>query len=365
MKKYQVLVLGGYGFFGSRLVELLARQPNLHVMVAGRSRPAAQALTARIQPTAQASLVARDIDIDSATFAGTLYALRPDVVVHTAGPFQGQNYRVAQECIGAGAHYIDLADGREFVAGIGELDAAARQANVLVTSGASSVPALSSAAADALAAGMDSVARIDVGISPGNRTERGVATVRAILGYCGKPIPGGAVGWRGAYAHDYPSPVGRRLLSPCDVPDLALLSPRYRGTPEVRFGAGLELALLHRGMNMMALLAQAGIVRRWADYAPALKRMADWFQRFGTDAGAMHVSVAGELAGRSVTRHWDLVATHGDGPYVPTLAAAALVRRLATGIPVEPGALPCLGLLALSDFELEAAALNITMRSHA
>jgi hypothetical protein len=118
-------------------------------------------------------------------------------------------------------------------------------------------------------------------------------------------------------------------------------------------------------MNLMALLAQAGIVRSWADYAPALKRMADWFQRFGTDAGAMHVSVAGELAGRSVTRHWDLVATHGDGPYVPTLAAAALVRRLATGIPVEPGALPCLGLLALSDFELEAAALKITMRSHA
>ena len=45
-------------------------------------------------------------------------------------------------CIAAGAHYLDLADARDFVARIGTLDAAARAAGVAIISGASSVPAL-------------------------------------------------------------------------------------------------------------------------------------------------------------------------------------------------------------------------------
>lgn len=310
------------------------------------------------------------IDIASPSLAATLKALRINTVVHTAGPFQGQDYHVAQACIAAGAHYIDLADGREFVACIGALHAAAAQAGVLVTSGASSVPALSSTVADTLAAGMARVTEIDIGISPGNRTDRGLSTVAAILGYCGQPLPGGAggktIGWLGTYDHHYPAPVGRRLLSPCDVPDLVLLGPRYPGAPLVRFGAGLELRLLHRGMNGMALLAHRGLVRNWARHAPLLKRMADWFRHLGSDAGAMHVRVTGvNDGGAAASKSWSLVAAAGDGPFVPTLAAAALVRRLAGGESFESGARPCLGLLSLEDFEREAEGLSIMMKSDA
>jgi hypothetical protein len=357
------MVIGGYGFFGSRLVTLLSRQPKLHILVGGRSHAAAQALVNKLGPGAVSQLEATALDIEAPSLAQALATLKPDVVVHTAGPFQGQDYRVAAACIAANAHYIDLADGRAFVAGITALDGAAVRAGVLATSGASSVPALSGAAADALAAGLACVTGIDIGISPGNRTDRGLSTVQAILGYCGQPLPGGAIGWRGTRSHRYPAPVGRRLLSACDVPDLVLLGPRFSGTPAVTFGAGLELGLLHRGMNLMALLAQRGLVRNWADYAPLLKRVADWFRHLGSDAGAMHVRVTGTGAdGASYTRTWSLVATHGDGPFVPTLAAAALVRRLAAGQAYPPGARPCLGLLSLEDFECEAAGLAITMK---
>jgi hypothetical protein len=368
MSTHRILVIGGYGFFGTRLVHLLSRQPGLHILIAGRSAPKAQALAQQLRPTARSQLDARAIDIASPSLAATLKALRIDTVVHTAGPFQGQDYHVAQACIAAGAHYIDLADGRDFVAGIGVLHTAAANAGVLVTSGASSVPALSSAVADRLAAGMSRVTEIDIGISPGNRTDRGLSTVAAILGYCGRPLPGGAdgktIGWLRSYTHRYPAPVGRRLLSPCDVPDLVLLGPRYPGTPPVRFGAGLELWLLHRGMNVMALLAHRGLVRNWARHAPLLKRVADWFRHMGSDAGAMHVRVTGVNSdGGTVSRSWSLVAAAGDGPFVPTLAAAALVRRLAAGQPFQPGASPCLGLLSREDFEREASGLNITMKS--
>jgi hypothetical protein len=366
MNMYRVLIIGGYGLFGSRLVQILACQPNLHIVVCGRSGATAQALVQRLRPGARAQLEAHVADIAEPSFLQTLHALRPDVVVHTAGPFQGQDYRVAEGCIAARSHYIDLADGREFVEGVGILNAMAERAGVLVASGASSVPALSSAAVDALAAGMRTVQSIDIGISPGNRTERGLSTVRAILTYCGKRLPphadGSEVGWRNTYAHQYPAPVGPRLLSPCDVPDLVLLSPRYTGNPRVRFGAGLELNFLHRGMNFMAMLSQLGVVRNWADHANILKRMADWFRHWGSDAGAMHVAVTGaDDTGGAVTRVWHLVATQGDGPFVPTLAAAALVRKLATGDVPTTGARPCIGLLALNDFLVEAHGLHITM----
>ena len=367
MRTYRVVVIGGYGFFGRRLVERLARQSGLHIVVAGRSSANGQALAETLRGPAVARVDSATLDVHAGDFVDRLRALAPDAVVHTSGPFQGQQYLVAQACIAIGAHYIDLADGREFVAGIGGLHAQASAAGLAVISGASSVPALSSTVADHLAQGFARVQAIDIGISPGNRTDRGLSTVQAILSYCGKPLPAARAaapifGWSGSRRHTYPAPVGTRLLSPCDVPDLVLLPARYAGNPIVRFGAGLELPLLHRGMNAMAMLARLGIVADWSVHAGVLKRIADLARSLGSDAGAMHVSMTGETAqGLTRTRTWHLVATAGDGPCVPTLAAAALVRRLREGDASLVGARPCVGLLDLQDFAREAEGLRIDM----
>ncbi len=366
MHSCRVLVVGGYGFFGRRLVERLARQPGLHVIVAGRSAEQGQALVQSLGQSDESEVSCAALDVHASGSARELKALGPDVVVHTCGPFQGQRYHVAEACIAAGAHYIDLADGREFVAGIGCLQIQALAAGLAVISGASSVPALSSTVADHLAQGFTTVETIDIGISPGNRTDRGPSTIQAILSYCGKPLPARGpapvFGWCGSRRHAYPAPVGSRPLSPCDVPDLVLLPGRYAGNPSVSFGAGLELSLLHRGMNAMAILTRLGIGPDWSVHAGALKRAGDWFKTMGSDAGAMHVSVTGETAqGLPNTRTWHLVATAGDGPYVPTLAAAALIRRLHQGDDSLVGARPCVGLLSLEDFAREADGLHIAM----
>jgi hypothetical protein len=366
LAEHRVVVVGGYGFFGCRLVERLALQPGIHVTVAGRSLEEAQALVGRLRPHATARLDAAAIDAMSMGLPRELARLSPTTVVLASGPFQGLEYRVARACISVGANYIDLADARAFVVAIEELDPAAKAAGVFVSSGASSVPALSSAAVDHLARGMSRVRSIDIGISPGNRTERGLSTVKAILSYCGKPIPthgpARAMGWSGSRRHRYPEPVGRRWLSPCDVPDLVLLPHRYAGAPNVQFGAGLELSFLHRGMNVMAWAARRGLVRDWAAHARWLKGAADIFKSWGSDAGAMHVTVTGLQGDQAeASRAWSLVATQGDGPYVPTLAAAALVRKLSSGDVLPAGARPCVGSLSLEDFEKEARGLAIQM----
>jgi hypothetical protein len=367
MQSFPVLVIGGYGFFGSRLVERLANQQGLHVVVAGRSVEKARSLIEKLRPSARSTMSATALDIASPTFPRELAAIAPAVTIHTSGPFQNQDLRVAQACLACGSHYVDLADGREFVQGIVALNGAAQAAGLCVISGASSVPALSGAAVDHLAKGFRQIQNIDIGISPGNRTERGLSTMQAILSYCGQPLPGapGTHGWVGRHRHTYPAPVGERLLSPCDVPDLTLLPGRYAGAPVVRFGAGLELRTLHRGMNAMAQLTRWGLVPDWSVHAPLLKRAADVFKTMGTDAGAMHVTVTGETpAGQPASRTWHLVATHGDGPFVPTLAAAALVRQLQAGAAAWVGARPCVGILSLADFARECDGLHIETTEH-
>lgn len=370
MRSYRVLVTGGYGFFGSRLVERLARHPDLSLVVAGRHQASAEALVQTLRPTAQAQLHSAALDVHTPSLEHALAEWKPDLLVHTSGPFQGQNPQVAEACIRQRVHYIDLADGREFVTRIGTLDTAAKSAGVVVLSGASSVPALSGAAVDHLTSDMARVRSIDIGISPGNRTERGLSTIQGILSYCGKPIAHAdgrsEAGWGRSHRHRYGAPVGSRLLSPCEVPDLSLFPARYTGSPTVRFGAGLELALLHRGMNLMARATRLGLVRDWAAHARLLQRAADLFKTWGSDAGAMHVRVHGvDHRDRPIARTWELIATEGHGPYVPTLAASALVQKLAAGEPLPVGARPCLGLLSLRDFEEAAAGLCIRTRIEA
>ncbi|MEO7403108.1 MAG: saccharopine dehydrogenase NADP-binding domain-containing protein [Burkholderiales bacterium] len=358
----RVIVIGGYGFFGERLCRLLAKIDRVSVCIAGRDARRASALAAELGATSLS------LDAQSLGLATLLRTERAEFVIHTGGPFQHQAYHVAQACIAAGAHYVDLADARAFVCGIGALDATARAAGVAIVSGASTLPALSSAVIDALSSELTRVDAIRIGVSPANRTERGLATVRAGLSYCGRPIEtwrNGArattFGWSDLARYTYPAPVGVRWHAAVDVPDTTLFPVRYAGVRDISARFGLELPILQFGMVAFSALGRIGLVRDWSRYARPLKWLGDCLIGFGSGNGGMHVEVDGLARdGSAITRRWVLVARDNHGPYVPTLAAAALVRQA-----LEPGALrlgasPCVGLLSLAAIEREARGLGIT-----
>lgn len=353
-----VLVLGGYGVFGHRLCKRLVGDEQLHVIVAGRRKPAAADLVDVSQRSdVRATLSAVQIDAASPRLADDIAQVGARIVVNLCGPFQRQDYRVAEACVVARAHYIDLADARDFVCGIRTLHSRAKAADVLVTSGASSVPALSSAVVSVFARQFSQIDSVEIGISPGNRTARGTATVASILAYCGEPVriwKGGrwarAFGWKDHTSHRYPAPVGRRWLALCDVPDLSLLPERYGVVRSVVFRAGLELSVLHFGLALLSVLRRSKLVPNLQRFAAPLTWIADRFRRFGTDVGAMHVTVIGtDHHQQSIARRWTLVATNGDGPFVPTLAATAAIRLLARSELRVRGAWPCIDLLGLDD----------------
>jgi saccharopine dehydrogenase-like NADP-dependent oxidoreductase len=141
-----VLIIGGYAHFGSYIARSLAGDAEIRLLVAGRSVGKAQAFIASIRPIHAAEAHAIDINGE---LPEALSRIAPDVVIHTSGPFRSQDHRVACACADQGRHYLDLADASDFVATIGRLDAAAKARDVVVISGANSVPCLTAAIVDA------------------------------------------------------------------------------------------------------------------------------------------------------------------------------------------------------------------------
>lgn len=356
---WTVLLLGAYGLFGARIAGRLAREDGWRLLLAGRDarRAADAAAQLRDDNRTRAELHGLAVDAQAPEFGRVLRQHRPDLVINCAGPFQGQDYTVARCCLEAGAHYVDLADGRDYVSGFGvALDALARQHGRLAVTGASSVPGLSAAVVDAHRGGFARLDAIDIGISPGNRTERGLATVAAILSYVGKPLPWRrndatrpAFGWQSLQRRRYDYPVGMRWLAACDVPDLDLFPVRY-GLKGLSFRAGLELKRLHFGLWLLSWLVRAGLLRNLPSHAASLKRASEWFFRAGSDAGAMHVALAGKDShGNPHVIHWEIVATNGDGPQIPATAAVVIAGKLSRGELDTRGAVACLDLFTLEE----------------
>jgi saccharopine dehydrogenase-like NADP-dependent oxidoreductase len=362
----RVLVLGGYGVFGGRVAERIGRETDVEVVVAGRSLERAVAVAARVQKGARARITSARLDAMQIT-ARELAALRPLVVINASGPYQRQDYRLARACIAAGAHYLDLADARGFVTGIGALDAEAREAGMLVVSGASTVPAVSAAVIDEHARQFVRLEAATIVIAPGNSFDPGPATTQSILSTLGRPFAtsrsdSGAVvyGWQGLQRRIIPD-LGARWLGACDTPDLDLLPRRYPGLDRVRVFAGLEVGAFHLGLWGLSWLVRGGLLRNPERLAAPLLSIKHTLRFLGSDVGGMAVTLEGKgRDGGSKRIDWHLIARQGHGPYIPATPAVILAKRLLDGTLAQRGAMPCLGLLTLADFVAEVADLDIT-----
>ena len=352
----RIVVLGGYGHFGGRICRSLAAECGWDLIVAGRDSVRGQRFVAGLGATrSPARAVALDAQADD--LAAQLVALAPGIVIHSAGPFQGRDYRVAEACLAAGAHCIDLADGRDFVAGIGRLDARAREAGRWIVSGASSVPGLSAAVVEAYRSRFQQLRSIEAGIRPGNRTPRGAATTRSILGYVGRPyriLQQGqwreVHGWQSLRRIDVPG-LGPQWLARCEVPDLSVLPARYPELEHCDFRAGLELRRMHFGLWLASWLVRAGLLRGLPGLASPLLALSERWLPLGSDVGSMVVDMRGsDHQGRALALRWSLLARDGDGPQVPCTAALVLARKLASGALAGGGARPCLDLFGLDEF---------------
>ena len=294
MSPVRIVVIGASGHFGGRICRRILGEPNTELIVTSRRLDRAQSLAGALNVTAAA------LDHSSSNFEEDLAALQPDITIHTAGPYQGQDYRVARACMACGSHYIDLADGRAFVEGFDTLHDDARRRDVLLVSGASTLPGVSSAVIDAARSEFAAIERIETSIAPAHQTPRGVGTIAAVLSYCGKPfevLEDGQwrtrYGWQDLKLQRYPE-FGRRLSAACDVPDLGLL-PRYvDGVQTVTFHAALEASWEQITLWKMAWTTRLGIVSSWETLAAGIR-----FDHAGVHGEAL----AADKTGRHAAMH--------------------------------------------------------------
>jgi len=360
---YRVLVLGGYGNFGLLIVKKLSQIPNVEVIVGGHNIKKAEVAAKKYGSHSA------HIDSTAENLADRFRELQIKVVINTVGPFQGQNYHVAQSAIDAAVHYIDIADAREFVLGISKLDAAAMAKEVMIVSGASSVPTLAAAVVDMHLLEFEQLHIIDYGITSSEKIP-GAATVQAVMSYIGKPFRqwrDGAWkwvhGWQSTVRHRFASGMGTRWFGNCDVPDLEIFPSRYPGVRTVRFRAGLGLRTTHCGLWWLSWLVRFKLLRSVIKLAPILTKIATLLQPLGNGRSGMFVKLTGTgTSGKTITRVWELSADNNDGANIPGMAAVALVRKLADGMFWGKGATPCVDIITLDEYlyELRDFAVTIT-----
>ena len=367
-RPFRVLVLGGYGHFGGRICARLASHAHIQLVVGGRNQSFANEFIAGLK--AHPSGMTPEplvIDHTSPDLSTILRRLNIDLVIHTCGPFQGQSYHVAESAIEAKCHYIDLADAREFVSGFRQLDEQAKSRDVSLITGASTVPGVSSAVVTSLRPKFRQINTIRICITPGNQTPRGLATLKSVLTYCGKPFQRldkgkwtTIYGWQDLKTHYFPR-LGRRWLGACDVPDLELLPETLPKLQSVSFHAALELTIWQWGLWLLSWLSRMGLVSDWSRSAGIFKSISDKFNNFGTPHGGMFVEITGLGAnGSRAKRTWYLTALNGHGPEIPVVPAVILADRLASGKALPVGAFSSINMMTLAEFAQAVEHLDIS-----
>ncbi len=361
----RILIAGGYGVFGGRLAQLLADEPRLTLIIAGRSPAKAMAFCrsltglAKIEP----AVFDRDGDLEA-----SFDALKPDVIVDASGPFQAyahnghDPYRLMRAAIDRGIPYFNLADGADFVAGAAQFDAAAKAKGIAVLSGVSSFPVLTAAVVRHLSADGLKVESITGGIAPSPYAGVGENVIRAITSYAGQPVkltrsgkPAVAIGLVETrditIAPPGYLPLRHTRFSLVDVPDLQMLSLEHPGLQDIWIGAGTVPEILHRGLKVLSRLVSWGLLPSLSPFAGLFHWVVNTV-RWGEHRGGMFVAVRGRLLdGAVIERSWHMVAEGDHGPFIPAMAIAALIRKMLDGHAPAPGARSAVRALEIADYE--------------
>ncbi len=369
-ERLKVLIVGGYGTFGGRLAALLADEPRLTLLIAGRSIDKARIWCAAHDGAAEfvPAYFDRGVPVEP-----QLDALEPDWVVDASGPFQHyarDPYRLIRACIARRIHYCDLADGAAFVAGVEAFDDGAKQAGVAILSGVSSFPVLTAAVVRALSVDLNQIDTVTGGIAPSPFAGVGDNVIRAIASYAGQAIPvvrdgkrsrGYALAETRRYTIAPPGrvPLRSTLFSLVDVPDLLMIPRLWPDVKAVWMGAGPVPTMLHRLLIVCAWTVRLGIVRRLDRMAPLMSWATNRL-RWGEHRGGMFVEVTGrDRMDRETRRSWHLLAEGSDGPLIPSMAVEILIRRAVAGSLPAPGARPALTEIELEDYDAVFAGRDV------
>ena len=360
----KILIIGGYGAFGGRLARLLADQKDLQIFIGGRTLTKAEKFCVELS---DCSAHFTPVKVNKHDLQPILSDLEPDIVVDASGPFHLRGaapYAVIEACLDAGAHYLDLADGADFVMGISRFDEAAKAKNLSVISGLSTCPALTGAILRDLPDNFHP-SSLEIGVAPSPFARMGLSVVQGIFAYAGGNISLRANGQdiqvkaltksrRKTIAPPGTLPLRNRLFGLVEAPDLQLFPKRYKGLENSWVGAGTRPEYLLRLLIALSKFRALFRLPAFSFLAPIGHKWLYLFSR-GEHRGGLYLKASQD----DKVHEWHIIAEGDDGPYIPSMAAAALISKWNAN-PPEPGARPADQELSLKDFQPFFDARQIT-----
>lgn len=331
------------------MARLLADNSQFSVFIGGRTLAKAETICRKLSGR-QAKFTAVKLDKYNLTPVFSRY--KPDIVVDASGPFNLKRknpYVVIEACLSAGIHYLDLADGADFVMGIAKYDKAAKNKDLSIISGLSTCPALTGAILKDARQKDWPVETIEAGIAPSPFAGMGLSVIQGIFDYAGndvtrfengKKIKTKALtqGRRQTIAPPGALPLRSRIFAFVDCPDLQVFEVQNSWV-----GAGTKPEILLRLLMIISKL-------RAALRLPGLSFLArpgHWLMNKlsrGEHRGGLYLKIGDN-------RSWHIIAEGDDGPFIPSMACAALLTKWASGEVPLPGARPAHEELGLADFE--------------
>lgn len=356
MADKRIVILGGYGTFGSLISDQLAGE-GVKVVVAGRDVEKGKSFAKKIQASFVHCDASDDISLRKAIRGAFL-------VVNASGPFQKENFSIPLTCISEKCHYIDIADGREYVTNFHKLGDQAKQNSVFACTGASTSPAVTSALVDKLIKDVPDFTSIQIAMNPGNKNPAGISTIQSILSYVGAPflvLENGmwqeTHGWTRGEFINFPEPIGKRRVHMCNVPDLEFFPQKYEAET-VTFKAGVELNLFNYAIEMLGRLRQRIPSLDLSKLANLLIKGSAFFKAFGTTTGGLQVWIFNQKGQKASMA----IIAPKDGPRIPIAPAVVIAKKLLQNKFTEYGAFPCMGFIQVDELQDFLSPFGITFQ---
>ena len=328
-----IAVFGGYGTFGAHASRALAAA-GLSLRIAGRDGERARSFAAELGAGHEG--IAADAG-DPASCARALAGVR--VAVSCAGPFSVLGTALPEACLAAGAHYVDIADDREWHARLRSWDGRFRERGLTAAVGCSSLPGISGALAVLAAECLPAVERARVTLFIGNRNPKGEAAVRSAAAQLGKvfPAPQGLLrGLAGREIVTLPPPFGARAVHDWESPALDLF-PSLLGAREVRVKVGFESRLANGAAAVLGRLGPRAGGALLSTFTP----LARLLSRYGHSGGLVKV----ELWAPDGTAASAALGGAHDGQRMAALPAAFVAQGLVAGTVTARGVVTAWGAL--------------------
>ncbi len=344
MDKKSVVIIGGYGTFGRLIADQLVDYAE--IKIAGRNQKTGEAFAQSIG----AAFVFCDSN-DSESLQKAISGAH--LVINATGPFYASDYRIPETCIKHRCHYIDLADGRDFVAGFSQFDSIAKEKKVFACTGASTTPAVTYALASELMKNTDGLKSIYTHLSVGNKNKPGLATLESILSYAGTPIKvwnhsrwQEMSGWSQPEYFIFPAPVGKRRVQLCNVPDLDVF-PKLFDAEKIMFKAGVELDIFNISLSFFSIFKKLLPFLRLQALGKVLLWLSGFFQPWGTYAGGVTVIFEDK---NGIQKSASFV-TAKNGRRIPSSPAVLLARKILREGAPDVGAFPCVKYINIQEFK--------------